>query len=97
MSFRKRPPISHGDTPIIVDVATAPSGARCLISISSSEFFDKHPIPMEEFTLSQELEAGVSLKEIPCGSLIGSTDPLDHDIDESKLLASLTPPAPPTE
>lgn len=97
MSFRKRPPIPHGDTPIIVDVTTAPSGARSLSSVSSSEYFDKHPISMEEFTLTQELDSGVLLKEIPCGSLIGSTDPLDHNIDETKLLDSLTPPTPPTE
>ena len=99
MSFRKRPPIPHGDCPIIVDVSVSATGARSLVSQSSEDFFNSHPIPMEEFTLSEELQAGVPLKEIPCNGLIGSNDPLDHNIDADQLLKRLNsaPTSDPTE
>lgn len=89
MSFRKRPPIPHGDCPIIVDVSVSATGLRSLVSESSEVFFNSHPIPMEEFTLSEEMQAGVPLKEIPCNGLIGSNDPLDHSIDAEQVLKSL--------
>lgn len=85
-AFRKRAPIHYAISPSVVDVSENEDGRRSLVSMSVDDYFQKNPISMEEYSLTEELKAGVSLKEIPCGNLISSSDPIDHHIDESKVL-----------
>lgn len=54
-----------------------------IVPMSEDEFHLKHPISHEEFTLAQELRAGVPVKEVPTSSLLDSGDNLDYDINDS--------------
>ena len=85
-AFRKRPPISYSIGSSVVDVSENEDGRRSLVSMSVGEYFRKNPVSMEEYSLTEELKAGVSLKEIPCSNLISSSDPIDHPIDENAVL-----------
>ena len=78
MAFRKRPPIHYCGSSAVLDVLENEDGKRNLVVISEEEFLRKNPPITEEYPLSKELEAGVNLKEIPCGHLIESLDPIDH-------------------
>lgn len=89
MSFRKREPIVYSAGSAVVDVETNESGQRSLVSMSTEEYLRKNPPPTEEFSLTEELRAGVPLKEIPCGNLIGSNDPVDNPVNEEKVLQDI--------
>lgn len=89
MSFRKRESIVYSAGSAVVDVETNENGQRSLVSMSTEEYLRKNPPPTEEFSLTEELRAGVPLKEIPCGNLIGSNDPVDNPVDEQKVLQDI--------
>lgn len=89
MSFRKREPIIYSAGGSVVDVETNESGQRSLVSMSATEYLRKNPPPTEEFSLTEELRSGVPLKEIPCGNLIGSNDPVDNPVNEEKVLRDI--------
>lgn len=58
---------------------------------SVSDYNITHPVPMEEFTVAQQLEAGVSMKEIPVDGMLDSNDNLDYEEDklQEKVLEKL--------
>lgn len=68
---------------------------RTLSSISIDEYRERHKIPDEEFTLTEQLDAGVPLKEIPCGTLLDSNDPTQIPLNPEEVLNSLTPSSEP--
>lgn len=47
------------------------------------DFFSRHPVPMEEYSINEQISAGVNLKDIPCSSLLDSPDNLDYDQNET--------------
>lgn len=88
MSFRKRTiPISYSPSSVI-DVVDGVDG-RTVVTTSIDNYRQNHPIPDEEFTLTEELQSGVPLKEIPCGSMLNPSDSLDVPINEQYILDSL--------
>jgi len=89
MSFRKRTiPISYSPSSVL-DVVDGVDG-RTVVTTSIETYRQIHPIPAEEFTLTEELQSGVPLKEIPCGSMLNPSDSLDVHINEQDILDSLT-------
>lgn len=102
MVFRKRPkdfvPIVSPSVPIYVLETQEETRnnqiikKEVVVSVNESEFFERHPIPKEEFTLAQELAAGVSIKDAPTAGLLDSSDNLDYeenDYAEEKILTAL--------
>lgn len=83
-TFRKREPIVYGSYGSVVDVKEDDTG-RSLASVSVSEYNKLHELPPDNFTLTEQLQAGVPLKEIDCSQLIGSNDSNDHPVDTGKL------------
>lgn len=83
-TFRKREPVIYGSYGSVVDVKEDDSG-RSLASVSVSEYNKLHELPPDNFTLSEQLQSGVPLKEIDCSRLIGSNDSNDHPVDAEKL------------
>lgn len=83
-TFRKREPIVYGSYGSVIDVKEDDSG-RSLASVSISEYNKLHELPPDNFTLTEQLQAGVPLKEIDCSNLVGSTDSNDHPVDAGKL------------
>ena len=53
-----------------------------VVNRSPEDYFAKHPVPTESYSIGQQLQAGVPLKEIPCGTLLDSPDNLDYEINE---------------
>lgn len=86
MSFRKRPPISYGGAPSFRDVLENEDHKRTLVTMNVREFALKNPCITEEYSLTEELRAGVPLKELNVKNLIGSNDPADNTVDESAYL-----------
>lgn len=62
-----------------------------VIVSSVSDYNLTHPVPTEEFTVAQQLEAGVSMNDIPVSGMLDSGDNLDYEEDklQEKLLESL--------
>lgn len=62
-----------------------------VIVSSVSDYNLTHPVPTEEFTVGQQLEAGVSMKEIPVNGMLDSNDNLDYEEDklQEKVLEKL--------
>lgn len=63
-----------------------------VVEVTPKEFFELHPISHDDFTLAQELSAGVSVKDVGTSSLLDSSDNLDYDINEvaeEKVLEAL--------
>lgn len=56
-----------------------------VISSSVEDYNLTHPIPFEEATVAQQLEAGVSLSDIPVASMLDSRDNLDYEEDKLEL------------
>ena len=54
-----------------------------VVNRSPQDYFAKHPVPTESYSIGQQLQAGVSLKDIPCGTLLDSPDNLDYDVNET--------------
>lgn len=94
MSFRKRNNIHLSSMGSVVEVFENDS-KRTLSSISIDEYRERHKIPDEEFTLTEQLDAGVPLKEIPCGTLLDSNDPTQIPLNPEEVLNSLTPSSEP--
>lgn len=51
--------------------------ALVLDSVDTLLFHNRHPINMVEVSLQEMIQNGVPIKEIPCGTLLDSNDPLD--------------------
>lgn len=93
MAFKKRT-ISHFSFGSFVpDVQTDSNGMRTVISLSPSEFAEKHPPVMEEYSLTEELQSGVPLQEIPCGHILDDNSP-NMPLDDEEVLNVLTPETP---
>lgn len=62
-----------------------------VIVSSVSDYNLTHPVPREEFTVAQQLEAGVSMNEIPVNGMLDSGDNLDYEEDklQEKVLETL--------
>ena len=90
MAFRKRK-ISHFSSMGSVLEVFENDSKRTLSSVSIDEYRERHKIPDEEFTLTEQLDAGVPLKEIPCGTLLDSNDPTQIPLNPEEVLNSLTP------
>lgn len=62
-----------------------------VIVSSVSDYNLTHPVPTDEFTVAQQLEAGVSMKEIPVSGMLDSGDNLDYEEDklQEKVLETL--------
>lgn len=90
MAFRKRNNIHLSSIGSVVEVFENDS-KRTLSSVSIDVYRERHKIPDEEFTLTEQLDAGVPLKELPCGTLLDSNDPTQIPINQEELLNSLTP------
>lgn len=88
MSFRKRSiPVSYSPSSVI-DVVDGVDG-RSVVITSLETYRKNHPIPVEEFTLTEELKSGIPLKELPCGSMLNPSDSLDIPVNEQEILDSL--------
>lgn len=90
MSFRKRKIVTTSclSTPI-VDVSTSEDGQRDTRLVNEEDYFKLHPISYESFTLTEQLQAGVPLKEVDCSTLLND-DHRNCDIDEeTEILANL--------
>lgn len=86
MCFKKRQnKVFYSGNCSIPDVKTSPDGVREVVNVSPDDYFIVHPISHEEFTLSQEISAGVPLKEINCSSLLDSTEEFSGDIESETL------------
>lgn len=94
MAFRKRKNIHLSSMGSVVEVFENDS-KRTLSSVSIDEYRERHKIPDEEFTLTEQLDAGVPLKEIPCGTLLDSNDPTTIPLNPEEVLNSLTPSSEP--
>lgn len=90
MAFRKRNNIHLSSPGTVVEVFETDS-KRTLSSVSIDVYRERHKIPDEEFTLSEQLDAGVPLKEIPCGTLLDSNDPAQIPFNPDEVLNSLNP------
>lgn len=62
-----------------------------VIVSSVSDYNLTHPVPREEFTVAQQLEAGVSMNDIPVSGMLDSVDNLDYEEDklQEKVLETL--------
>lgn len=87
-AFRNRKGIYSGSADYVpirdvrkVDVPTSNPNvsvsALVLDSVDTPDFHIRHPINMVEVSLQEMIQNGVPIKEIPCGSLLDSNDPLD--------------------
>lgn len=54
-----------------------------VVNRTPQDYFAKHPVPIESYSIGQQLQAGVSLKDIPCGTLLDSPDNLDYEVNET--------------
>lgn len=54
-----------------------------LEDVSVKEFFVANPITMVDLSLDEQIQAGVKLDEIPCSTLLDSTDNLDYDVNDT--------------
>lgn len=100
--FRKRKPLYEvEEQPSIrmlkfVEIARkdggSPSVREELVSLSLEDYHTLNPHPMEDYTIQEQLDAGVSLKETSVN--LDSNDNLDYpenDTAEETLLNMLTP------
>lgn len=63
-----------------------------IVPMTDVEYLEKHPPVTEDYTLLEQLQAGVSVKEVPTSSLLDSSDNLDYienEDAEEKVLAQL--------
>lgn len=51
--------------------------------LTPSEFFSLHPVPFEEYSINEQISAGVSLKDISCSTRLDSPDNLDYEQNET--------------
>ena len=63
-----------------------------VVSSTPADYLTKHPVVHQEFSLEEQLKAGVSLKDVPCSGMLDSSDNLDYpqnDGAEEKILGIL--------
>lgn len=90
MSFRKRNcNIVSSSSVSVVDVQTSQDGIRDSVCLSEDDYFEKHPIPQEEFTLEEQISAGVQLKQIPCETLLNDDHGTFSCEDDEHVLENL--------
>lgn len=91
MSFRKRKTSVHYCAPpSIVDVVSdSDETPRNIVTFSPDEYFKKHPVPTEDFSIGEQLCANVPLKEINCSRLLDSSDNLDYNVTEEQVLEKI--------
>ena len=99
--FRKRKPFGDCDfSPAVIKdvvteevrVGTSVVNVERVVDCSLDEYMQRHPICMEDYSLEEQLRAGVPLKEIPCSTMLDSTDVEDYEVNqyaESELLSQL--------
>ena len=90
--FRKRPvgftPPAGSVTPIhslekVEEIVNGTSVVKeVIVPMSEIDFHQRHPISHEEYTLAQQLRAGVPVKEVPTSQLLDSGDNLDYDVND---------------
>lgn len=51
--------------------------------LSPSEFYSRHPILKEDYSIGEQISAGVGLKDIPCSTRLDSSDNLDYEQNET--------------
>lgn len=54
-----------------------------LEDVSLNDYFNANPISFVDLSLDEQLQAGVKLDEVPCSTLLDSTDNLDYDVNDS--------------
>ena len=91
--FRKRPDgftpppseaqIIHSLESVTEVVSGTPVVKEVIVPMSVEQYHEKHPISKEDFTLAQELRAGVSVKDVPTNGLLDSVDNLDYEVNET--------------
>lgn len=54
-----------------------------LENVSLNDYFNANPIVYVDLSLDEQLQAGVKLDEIPCSTLLDSTDNLDYDVNDT--------------
>lgn len=89
MSFKKRQITHFSFGCSVPDVQTDSNGMRTVLNLSPSEFAEKHPPVMEEYTLTEELQSGVPIQEIPCGHILDDDSP-NMPGDDEEILSALT-------
>lgn len=87
--FRKRPKNFRfvlGEPPLIREVVSetiTQNGNQIIkesvVIRSESEFHSEHPISKESYSIKEQIQAGVSLKEIPTATMLDSNDVLDYE------------------
>lgn len=100
--FRKRPKgfvSSFAEPELIRSLETieeivngSPFKKEVLVPMSADDYHLKHPICHEEFTLGQQLRAGVPIKDVSTSTLLDSSDNLDYEQNEyaeEKVLEAL--------
>lgn len=98
-AFRKRPKgfrFVLGEPPLIREVVTEtitqngnPVNKESVVIRSESEYLSAHPIVTESYSIKEQIEAGVSLKDIPTSTMYDSNDNLDYpenEVAEQKIL-----------
>lgn len=51
--------------------------------VSLNDYFNANPIVYVDLSLDEQLQAGVKLDEVPCSTLLDSTDNLDYDVNDT--------------
>lgn len=47
------------------------------------DYIKVNPIVTEDFSLEEQIRAGVQLKDIPCSTMLDSSDNLDYEVNDS--------------
>lgn len=89
--FRRRkngiPTKSFVAIPDLVSSEVEENGVKIIrevvINRTPEDYLAKHPIPTESYSIGEQLQAGVPLKDIPCGTLLDSSDNLDYEVNET--------------
>lgn len=90
-AFRRRPnKHTKSRSVLICDVQTNPVVENGVVInkevvsvLTAKDYFELHPIAIEDYSINEQVSAGVPLKEIPCGSRLDSNDNLDYDVNET--------------
>lgn len=63
-----------------------------VVDVTPEQYFERHPISHDDYTLAQELSAGVSVKDVSTAGMLDSSDNLDYDINdvaEEQIISAL--------
>ena len=91
--FRKRcktfnMPVSNGGTVrnlrLVKSVVDGHERSQEVLEVVSlNDYFNANPIVYVDLSLDEQLQAGVKLDEVPCSTLLDSTDNLDYDVNDT--------------